>query len=38
MTGGKSQGFTYADNLLFGVELDMEKLIGWQGCPSPSAD
>ena len=31
VTGGKSQGFTYADNLLFGVELDMKKLIGWDG-------
>lgn len=31
VTGGKSRGFTYADNLLFGVELDMDKLIGWDG-------
>lgn len=31
VTGGTSRGFTYADNLAFGVELDLEKLVGWQG-------
>ncbi len=31
VTGGKSRGFTYADNFGFGVELDMNKLVGWQG-------
>ncbi len=31
VTGGTSRGFTYADNLLVGAELDLEKLIGWQG-------
>jgi porin len=29
--GGVGQGFTYADNFGFGVELDFEKLIGWPG-------
>jgi porin len=29
--GGKSVGFTYCDNLAFGLDLDLEKLIGWQG-------
>jgi len=29
--GGKSAGFTYTDNIGFGVELNMGKLIGWQG-------
>lgn len=29
--GGMSAGFTYCDNFSFGVELDMEKLIGWNG-------
>jgi porin len=29
--GGKSQGFTYTDNVGFGVELDLEKLVGWDG-------
>lgn len=29
--GGKSQGFTYTDNLSFGIALDLEKLAGWQG-------
>jgi porin len=29
--GGKSAGFTYCDNLAFGLDLDLEKLIGWQG-------
>jgi porin len=31
VTGGRNRGFTYADNLDFGVRLDMEKLIGWNG-------
>lgn len=31
VTGGKSRGFTYADNFSFGVELDLNKLVGWQG-------
>ncbi len=29
--GGKSAGFTYTDNILFGALLDLEKLVGWQG-------
>lgn len=29
--GGKSAGFTYTDNIYFGVQLDMDKLIGWKG-------
>ena len=29
--GGKSQGFAYADNFSFGLELDMEKIVGWHG-------
>lgn len=29
--GGLSQGFTYTDNIYVGVELMMEKLVGWQG-------
>ncbi|MBE2179727.1 MAG: carbohydrate porin [Chthoniobacterales bacterium] len=29
--GGLRQGCTYTDNIGFGVALDMEKLIGWQG-------
>lgn len=29
--GGMSQGITYCDNFSFGVQLDFEKLIGWQG-------
>lgn len=29
--GGIGQGFTYCDNFSFGVTLDMDKLIGWQG-------
>lgn len=29
--GGMSQGFTYTDNIYFGVQLDMEKLVGWKG-------
>ncbi len=29
--GGTSAGFTYTDNIYFGVELDFEKLIGWKG-------
>lgn len=31
VTGGLSRGFTYADNFSFGVELDMQKLVNWQG-------
>jgi porin len=30
-SGGLRQGFTYTDNIGFGVQLDLEKLIGWQG-------
>lgn len=30
-TGGLGRGFAYADNIGFGVELDFEKLIGWDG-------
>jgi porin len=29
--GGKSAGFTYCDNIAFGLELDLEKIIGWKG-------
>lgn len=29
--GGKNQGFTYTDNVNFGLILDFEKLIGWHG-------
>jgi porin len=29
--GGKSAGFTYCDNISFGLDLDLGKLIGWQG-------
>jgi len=28
--GGTSAGFTYTDNISFGLELDFEKLIGWK--------
>lgn len=30
-SGGLRQGFTYTDNIGFGIELDLEKLIGWNG-------
>jgi carbohydrate-selective porin OprB len=29
--GGKSAGFTYCDNLAFGLDLDLANLIGWKG-------
>ncbi|MCK9589876.1 MAG: carbohydrate porin [Terrimicrobiaceae bacterium] len=29
--GGAHAGFTYTDNLSFGLELNMEQLIGWKG-------
>ena len=29
--GGKSAGFTYTDNVSFGLELNFEELIGWKG-------
>lgn len=29
--GGMRQGFTYTDNIAFGVKLDLEKLVGWRG-------
>ncbi len=29
--GGNSQSFAYADNFSFGIQLDLEKLIKWQG-------
>jgi porin len=29
--GGQSQSFAYADNISFGLQLDFEKIIGWQG-------
>jgi len=29
--GGTSAGFTYTDNVSFGLELDFEKLVGWKG-------
>ena len=30
-SGGIRQGFTYTDNIGFGVRFDLEKLIGWSG-------
>jgi porin len=30
-SGGRRQGFTYTDNIGFGVRLDLEKLVGWRG-------
>ncbi len=29
--GGQSAGFTYCDNITFGLDLDLEKVIGWKG-------
>lgn len=29
--GGMRQGFTYTDNIAFGLKLDLEKLVGWRG-------
>jgi len=29
--GGQSQGFTYTDNVSFGLQLNFEELIGWKG-------
>jgi porin len=29
--GGKSAGFTYTDNINFGLTIDFEKTIGWKG-------
>ncbi len=29
--GGKKADFSYADDFYFGVKLDLEKLVGWQG-------
>ncbi len=29
--GGKSAGFTYTDNVSFGVQFNLEELIGWKG-------
>ena len=29
--GGERRGFTYADSTQFGVNLDFEKLVGWEG-------
>lgn len=29
--GGKSKGFTYTDNVSFGLQLNFEELIGWKG-------
>ena len=29
--GGQRQGFTYADSTQFGVNLDFEKLVSWEG-------
>ena len=31
VTGGNDQGFTYCDNILVGVALDLEKIAGWKG-------
>ncbi len=30
-SGGMRQGFTYTDNIGFGVRFDLEKIVGWQG-------
>jgi porin len=30
-SGGIRQGFTYTDNIAFGLKLDLEKLVGWRG-------
>jgi porin len=29
--GGMEQGFTYTDNIAFGLKFDLEKLVGWRG-------
>jgi porin len=29
--GGMESGFTYTDNIAFGVRLDLEKSLGWRG-------
>lgn len=29
--GGLEQGFTYTDNIYAGIEIDLEKLVGWKG-------
>jgi porin len=29
--GGMQPGFTYTDNIAFGVKLDLEKAVGWDG-------
>jgi porin len=29
--GGRSRGFAYADNFSVGLQLDLEKIVGWQG-------
>lgn len=29
--GGKTQGFTYTDNLGFGASVNLDKVIGWEG-------
>lgn len=29
--GGKSAGFTYTDNVSFGVTLEFDKILGWRG-------
>lgn len=31
VTGGKSRDFNYADDFFFGVNFDLQKLIGWSG-------
>jgi len=31
VTGGMSRGFTYTDNIGFGVMADLEKLVNWKG-------
>jgi Carbohydrate-selective porin len=31
VTGGKQRSATYTDNVGFGTELDLEKLVGWKG-------
>jgi hypothetical protein len=28
--GGQSAGFTYSDNITFGLDLDLETVIGWK--------
>lgn len=36
-SGGLRQGFTYTDNIAFGVKLDLEKIVGWKGATFTAA-